>query len=201
MPDAQGEALGGGHARLGDAHHHVGVDGRLLGQLLAHAHPGLVDVLAVERGVGAGEVHELEQAQPGVDLAGGEGPHRAVAGGVDDDHLAGLELADELGADEVERRRLRRQHPPGLDAAEAQRPEAVGSRTPTTWASSMHTIENAPSSCGSTSSIACSRSRSSLRSSSALDGPGEHLDDEVAVGGDLVGAGQHAQLGRRGRRC
>ena len=41
--------------------------------------------------------------------------------------LAHIEkLADEMGAHDVERRRLRRQHPTAGEATEAQRPEAVG---------------------------------------------------------------------------
>ena len=60
---APGEALGRGHAGLGHAHHHVGLDGRLLGELLADADAGLVDALVVEAGVGPGEVDELEQAE------------------------------------------------------------------------------------------------------------------------------------------
>ena len=69
-----GVALGGGDARLGHAHHHVGLDRGLLGQLLAHADPGLVHAPAVEAGVGPGEVHELEQAELGVEPLGGERP-------------------------------------------------------------------------------------------------------------------------------
>src|SRR5690606_6125164 len=66
-PAAVGEPLGGRDAGLGHAHDHVGLDRRLLGQLLAHADPSLVDAAGVQPAVGPGEVHELEQAQPGID--------------------------------------------------------------------------------------------------------------------------------------
>ena len=79
MPLRAGEALGRGHARLGHAHHHVGLDRRLLGELLAHADAGLVDAAAVEAAVGPGEVDELEQAERRVDALVGERPHRAAA--------------------------------------------------------------------------------------------------------------------------
>ena len=66
---APGEALGGRHARVGHAHHHVGLGRRLGGQQLAHAAAGLVDLAAVEPAVGPRDVGELEDAQPGLDLA------------------------------------------------------------------------------------------------------------------------------------
>ena len=122
---APGEALRRGHAGLGHAHDHVGLDGRLLGELLADVDAGLVDALVVEPGVGAGEVDELEQAELGVDPLVGEGAQRPGPGGVDDDHLAGVELAHEVGADDVERGALRGQHPA---AARACRGRAAGSR-------------------------------------------------------------------------
>ena len=87
------------------------------------------------RRVGAGEVHELEQAQGRLDLVRGEREERPRPVGVDHDHLARLELAHELGADDVERRALGGEHPalagaapggPGRQAAQAQRAETVG---------------------------------------------------------------------------
>jgi len=55
-----------------------------------------------------------------------EGPQRGQAlAGVDDDHLAGLDLADEGGADEVERAGLAGHHPGGPAPTQHQRAEAV----------------------------------------------------------------------------
>ena len=121
-----GEALGGGQARLGHAHHHVGLDRRLLGEQLAHAHAGVVHAAAVEAAVGPGEVDELEEAELGVEPLGGEHRDRLHAVAVDDHHLAGVELAHEVGADDVEGRRLGGEHPATrLEQTEAQGPEAV----------------------------------------------------------------------------
>src|SRR3546814_14119455 len=50
---------------------------------LADVDAGLVDALVVEARVGAGEVHELEQAELRVDPLAGERPPGAGTGGVD----------------------------------------------------------------------------------------------------------------------
>jgi hypothetical protein len=63
-----------------------------------------VDLVAVEAGVGPGEVDELEDAQLGVEPLGGEGPLGADLLAVDHHHLPGLQLADEGGPDHVEGR-------------------------------------------------------------------------------------------------
>ena len=64
---APGVPLGGRQAGVGHAHDHVGRHRSLLGQQLAHADPGAVQLLAVQAAVGPGQVHELEQAQLGID--------------------------------------------------------------------------------------------------------------------------------------
>ncbi len=122
MPDAARVALRGGDARLRHRHHHVGVDRRLARELLTHALARRVHALAVEVGVGTGEVDELEQAELGVGF--GEAL-RVHARRVDHEHLARLDLAHEVRAHDVERRALARQHPPALDPTEHERPEAV----------------------------------------------------------------------------
>ena len=63
-----GVALGRRDPRVGHAHHHVGVDRGLVGQQLAHPPPRAVHLAAVQAGVGAGEVDELEDAQAVGDL-------------------------------------------------------------------------------------------------------------------------------------
>ena len=68
MPRRARVALRGGDARLRHRHHHVGVDRRLAGQLLAHALARRVHAAAVEHRVGTREVDELEQAQLRVGL-------------------------------------------------------------------------------------------------------------------------------------
>ena len=105
--------------------------GAWVGQQLAHAAAGLVDLAPVELGVGAGDVGELEDAQPRLHLLEPRDRQAAHAVAVDDDQLAGLDLAHEGGADDAEGRRLRGQHPAlrrlgRAQPAQAQRPEAVG---------------------------------------------------------------------------
>ena len=125
-----GEALGGGDPRLGHAHHHVGLGGRLGRQQLAHAAPGLVDLPAVEAAVGTRDVGELEDAEPRLDLAQPGNLEARGPVGVDHDELAGRDLAHEGGADHAEGRRLGGQHPAlggvgRAEPAQAQGAEAV----------------------------------------------------------------------------
>ena len=72
--------------------------------------------------IGAREVDILEHAEPFRDLA--ERPHAVDALVVDDDDLARLHVAHELGADDLERAGLARQHPALADPSEDQRPHA-----------------------------------------------------------------------------
>ena len=161
MPAVAGEPLGRRHPRLRHAHDHVGLGRRLLGQLLAHADAGLVHALPVEAAVRPGEVHELEQAEVGIDLVGREGVDLAP-GLVDDHHLAGVELADEVaptmssaGVSDAST------WPPSSSLPRHSGRNPWGSRTPMTRASSMMTRENAPSSRTITSATACSRASGS----------------------------------------
>ena len=50
---------------------------------------------------------------------------RAGATAIPDDQLTRLDLADERGADDVQRRRLARHHPAPRHPAEHERPEAL----------------------------------------------------------------------------
>ncbi len=103
----------------------------MLGQELAHPLTGAVDFLAVEAAVRSGEVDEFENTELRVDTAGFKRAQRPAAIGVDDHHLARVELAYEMGADDVEGRRLRGKHPtPGLQSAEAERAKPVGVAQP-----------------------------------------------------------------------
>src|SRR5215213_2110493 len=118
-----GVADGGGHARVGDGDDEVAV-GRLLdGEALAHLVARLVDRAAVDHRVGAREVDVLEDAEGARALGEREGGAKAVV--VYDDHLAGLDVADVLGADEVEGARLRGDDPSAVEASERERAEAA----------------------------------------------------------------------------
>ena len=122
MPGGARVALRGGDAGLRDGHDHVGVDRGLTRQRLTHALPGRVHALAVEHRVGTREVDELEEAELRVGLGVALRVH---ARRVDDEHLARLDLAHEVRADDVERGGLAGEHPPAFDAAEHERPEPV----------------------------------------------------------------------------
>src|SRR5690606_710484 len=82
------EALGRGDAGLGDPHDEVGLDGRLLGELLPHPHPRLVDALAVQDRIGARVAYGLDQAPACVDAVAAAPSARRHAVLVDDDTLA-----------------------------------------------------------------------------------------------------------------
>ncbi len=122
MPRLLGVARRGGRARLGHRHHQVGVDGELAGELPPHLDACLVDAAAADRGVGAGEVDVLEHAALGVGLGEVVGAQAVL---VDHDQLAGLDLADDAGADGGQGGVLAGDHPAALEAAEDQRADAL----------------------------------------------------------------------------
>ncbi len=125
-------AHGRRHAAVGHRHHHIGLDAALARQFGADALAGLVDRGALDHAVGAGEVDVLEDAEAvGLLAEGLDAVHALV---VDDDDLAGVDVADELGADDVERAGLAAEHPGGrlaigaAEPAEHQRPDARAGR-------------------------------------------------------------------------
>ena len=93
-----------------------------LGQPAADLDAGGVHAAAGDGGVRAGEVDVLEDAALGLRV--GE-PRGAQAVRVDREQLAGLDLADEGRADDVEGRGLARDDPAALEPAEHQRVHAV----------------------------------------------------------------------------
>ena len=118
-------ADGGGGRGVRHADDDVGVDGRLAGQLAAHVHAHRVQQLVADDAVGAGEVDVLEDAE-GVALLL-DGLHRVEAVLVDDDRLAGLDLADERRAEVVEGAGLGGDDPAvAVELADAERADAVG---------------------------------------------------------------------------
>ena len=111
-----------GRAGLGHGHHQVGLDRELAGQLAAHLDPRLVDAAAADGGVGAGEVDVLEDAALGLGLGEAVGAQAVL---VDDEQLAGLDLADDAGADGGQGGVLAGDDPAAVEAAEDQRPDAL----------------------------------------------------------------------------
>src|SRR6185437_15872826 len=93
----RGVAQGRGHAGIGDGHDDVGGHMALARELHADPLPRLVDIVAVDDAVGPREIDVLEDAE--ALAATPERPAAVEAGGVDDDELAGLDVAHELGAD------------------------------------------------------------------------------------------------------
>ena len=116
-------ADGGGRARLRGRDHQVGLDRVLPGQDPADLDARRVHAAPVQAGVRTREVDVLEQAALG--LRGGE----ALATDpplVDRDNLAGLDVALVLRTDDVQRGRLRGDHPAAEGKpAQDQRPDPL----------------------------------------------------------------------------
>src|SRR6516162_4991749 len=110
------------HPRIGDRDDNIRIDRSLAGELPPDALARLVDAPAFYDAVGAGEVDVLEDAETGVAVV--ERPQTLHATPVDDDDLSRLDIADELGADDVERAGLRGEDPGVGEAAENQWPYA-----------------------------------------------------------------------------
>ncbi len=109
-------------ARIGHRDDIIDVDRILARQLgadrLAHA----IDRAAARHRIGPREIDMLEHARARAHLS--EGADRAHAGFGDDDELARLDLAHELGAAHVERDRFRREDHRIAELAHHQRPDA-----------------------------------------------------------------------------
>ena len=107
---------------IGHREHTVGARGGVLARQLASQRPAHAVHRAAEDGaVGPGEVHQLEDAaMHRLGRQRGEPLHLPVA---DAHEIAGLQLAHRLGADQVERARLRGHHVPRAEATQPQRPE------------------------------------------------------------------------------
>ena len=143
--------------------------------------------LPVQLRVGTRDVDELEQAElrSGLRVA-----DRAHAVGVDRDELAGLDVADEVRADDIERGRLRREDPAAVGAAEHERTEAVRvAHTEQVRLVHEHERERA---------LELRQDRlervlevAAVGALLALVGAAEQLADELAVGGEH--ARQHPQ--------
>ena len=156
-----------------------------------------MDFLAVEHTVGAREVHELEEAQSRVDPLSVERVHAAVAVGVDDDHLARLDLAHEVRADRVKGRGLGGEHPPVIEPAEAQRAEAVGiAHADEMGLVHQHQRERAFEAGQHLRD--CELEVATIAARVGRIGAGDQLGHQIAVAAARVGTGEHRQLAREG---
>ena len=122
MPLSSAYPAAAGCAGLGHGHHQVGVDRELARQLAAHLDAGLVDAATGDGGVGAGEVDVLEHAALGLGLGEVVGAQAVL---VDDEQLAGLDLAYHAGADGGQGGVLAGDHPAAVETAEDQGPDAL----------------------------------------------------------------------------
>ena len=116
------EADRGGGATVGDRADEIRLHGRFASQFDADLAARLIDRAAAENAVGTREIDVLEQAEARGAALEGEVALDAVGG--DDHHLTGLDLAYQLGPDDVERAGFGRQHPTIAKLAQNQRPDA-----------------------------------------------------------------------------
>ena len=93
-----------------------------LGQDLADLDADVVNASPGNDGVRTGQVDVLENAALGTGLGEVTG---AKTGGIDGDHLAGLDLADEGAADDVNGSSFGGDHPSAGEAAQHERPDSL----------------------------------------------------------------------------
>ena len=118
-----GIAHGGRVAGFGNRNDQVRALGRVFaGQAAANVHAGGVDGTALDIAIRAGQVDVLEDAAVAL---GRREVHGTDASLIDGDELAGLDLADELSAADIERTGLGGHHPALGQAAEDQRAHTV----------------------------------------------------------------------------
>ena len=101
MPVSSAKPMAAGCPGVGEGDHHVRVDRRLAGELAAHLPPRLVERAALHHRVRPGEVDELEGAH-GTLRRLGRDPAAAHPGRIDGHDLAWVDLADEVGADDIQ---------------------------------------------------------------------------------------------------
>src|SRR6516164_422463 len=111
-----------GHARIGDRDNDVGIDRALAGEFPSDALARLVDAPPLHDAVRAGEVDMLEDAETRIAIV--KWPQALHAARADDDDLSGCDIADKLGADDVERAGLRGEDPGVGETAENQWPHS-----------------------------------------------------------------------------
>ncbi len=122
MPEALGIADRRRHAGIRHRNHDIGVDRVLEGELRAHCLAHVIDRTAVDDGIGAGEIDIFENARPRRLRREGAKAFQAVLG--NDDDLAILDVADEMGADDVEGAGFGSENVMAVELAEHQRADA-----------------------------------------------------------------------------
>ena len=110
------------HAGIGDRDDDVRVDMAFAGEFSADPFARLVDAGPFDDAVGPGEVDMLKNAEAALVVL--ERHYAAHPGRPDNDDLSGLDVALELGADDVERAGFRSQYPGLAEPSHDQRPYA-----------------------------------------------------------------------------
>ena len=159
---------------------------------IAHLASGLVQVAALHVRIGPGEVDELEDAQRGRRLGEADGARRLA--GLEDDHLAGLDVADVFGADDVERGGLGRQAP--ADRGVVAAPQAVVGVDPAAGRQPAEDERPEPERIAHADDPALVEDHQAVRAADARQDALQGLD---RVGRGLVGEerGQQLRVGRR----
>src|SRR6186997_2618949 len=116
-------ANGRGHARVRDRDDDIGVGRSLARQLPAHLFPDFVDRAAADDRVRPGEVDIFEDTEPRRVFGNETVALDSLAR--DHHHFAILDLAQEFGADDVERTGLGGEHPRFAELSQHQRSDAV----------------------------------------------------------------------------
>src|SRR5205814_7723343 len=114
-----GVAEGRGHAGIGHRHDNVRFDRRFPRQFATDALARLIDAVSLDDAVRTREVDVLENAEPGRHI--GKRPDAPDPAGADDDDLAGIDVAHEIGAEDVARARPGGDDPAASAPAERQR--------------------------------------------------------------------------------
>src|SRR5690606_3066570 len=111
-----------GYARVGHRNDDIGGNAAFAGKLAAELLAHVINAAPVDDAVGAGEVDIFEDA--GAWPLRREGAERLDAFARRYDDFAGLDLAHEFGADDVERHRFGAEDGRASEAAENERPDA-----------------------------------------------------------------------------
>ena len=122
-----GETERGVIAGVRHGNHDVGFDRKFSRQLAAHLGADLADVYAADDAVGPRKIDVFEHAEGRLLIR--ERPFRAQTVLIDDQDFAGLDLANELRVNQIQRARFRRQYVGAIEFAEASGRQPNGSRT------------------------------------------------------------------------
>ena len=161
------------YAGIGNRDDQVGIDVGLACQLAANGLAGVIDAASLDDRIRAREIDIFEDTEPRRDLL--ERHLAADAVLVDDQHLAGLKIAHDGGADDVEGAGFRRQKPGVVTLAKDQRPHPVRVAHP-----DQHVIGDADERIGAVDLL---QRIDKPAGHISLMGAGHKMHDDLGVGG------------------